>query len=401
MKITSITLGLLLGLNGLILAQSNPVPHLIANSNINFTGISDPSTSEYPSFMRGWAGAIARITPEAAAPTDIQATGKADMAANGSDMLLVNIINEGDKGISIRGNATEETPIAIALAINTTNASGLSIGWTGKILHNFANTTGSLHLQYRIGETGDWTNLSGHVYTSKPYGSENLDPEVFGPTELPAELDNQPVVQFRWMMVTHNIDANLSSTTPRIAVQTIDITTTAAEALPPIADFSVNKTNPGVEEPVSFKDNSSGEPTSFFWDFGDGTTSEEKKPVKVYENDGFYSVTFICTNSVGSDTVYREKLMAVGDTSQFTSVNTKGISQTLSVYPNPTQDFVNFETNAEETTYVIFNSKGEAVERNLTTSGKRTIDVSNLKPGLYFLTTGNNESKRLARFIKN
>jgi hypothetical protein len=390
MKFTAITLGLILSLNGLILAQSNPVPHLIANSNLNFSQLTDPSSSEYPSYMQGWSGPIARITPEASAPADLQSTGNATMSSNGSDLLLVDIINEGDNGISIRGSSLEETPLAIALAINTTNASGLSISWSGVFLHNFVNTTGSLHLQYRIGDTGDWTNLEGHVYTTKPYGGENLEPENFGPTALPAELDNQPVIQFRWMMVTHNVDEALSSTTPRIGVRSIEITTTEAEALPPIANFTVNKTNPSVEEPVSFKDVSSGEPTSFFWDFGDGTTSEEKKPVKVYEKDGLYSITFICTNDIGSDTLFMKNLMAVGDTSNIdttTSINVLTNSvKPVKVFPNPSSGKITLDIDLNDLESIsVFNGIGSLIKVIPNVGINNSLDLSFLPNGLYHL----------------
>jgi hypothetical protein len=47
-----------------------------------------------------------------------------------------------------------------------------------------------------------------------------------------------------------------------------------------------------------FTDNSSGNITEWFWDFGDGYYSDEQNPVHVYENPGNY---FVCLNISGYD----------------------------------------------------------------------------------------------------
>jgi PKD repeat protein len=53
---------------------------------------------------------------------------------------------------------------------------------------------------------------------------------------------------------------------------------------------------------VKFTDLSTGSPTSWKWDFGDGTSSAEQNPVHVYQEEGSYDVTLTVTNSYGSDT---------------------------------------------------------------------------------------------------
>ena len=41
---------------------------------------------------------------------------------------------------------------------------------------------------------------------------------------------------------------------------------------------------------------------SYFWDFGDGSTSTEKIPNHIYSDDGVYKVTFIVRNEISADT---------------------------------------------------------------------------------------------------
>ncbi|MDO4214134.1 MAG: PKD domain-containing protein [Bacteroidales bacterium] len=53
---------------------------------------------------------------------------------------------------------------------------------------------------------------------------------------------------------------------------------------------------------VAFRDKSYGEITSWRWDFGDGTFSDEKNPVHEYKEDGFhYVVTLYVEGPEGSD----------------------------------------------------------------------------------------------------
>jgi len=52
---------------------------------------------------------------------------------------------------------------------------------------------------------------------------------------------------------------------------------------------------------VDFTDQSTGSPTSWLWDFGDGTTSTQRNPSKTYATAGAYLVTLTASNSTGSN----------------------------------------------------------------------------------------------------
>lgn len=53
---------------------------------------------------------------------------------------------------------------------------------------------------------------------------------------------------------------------------------------------------------ASFTDLSTGTPTSWAWDFGDGNTGTAQNPSHTYATSGTYSVCLIATNACGSDT---------------------------------------------------------------------------------------------------
>jgi len=57
-----------------------------------------------------------------------------------------------------------------------------------------------------------------------------------------------------------------------------------------------------VYNDIRFRDASMDVPTSWYWDFGDGTYSTEQNPTHAYTKPGTYKVTLTVTNPAGSDT---------------------------------------------------------------------------------------------------
>ena len=75
----------------------------------------------------------------------------------------------------------------------------------------------------------------------------------------------------------------------------------------PVADFSANPTFGTNFVTVQFTDLSTGAPTSWFWDFGDGDTTNntQKNPLHTFLGAGYnyyYNVSLTATNSMGSNT---------------------------------------------------------------------------------------------------
>ncbi|WP_292390592.1 S8 family serine peptidase, partial [Methanosarcina sp. UBA5] len=71
----------------------------------------------------------------------------------------------------------------------------------------------------------------------------------------------------------------------------------------PVANFSANPTEGKVPSTVAFTDTSTGNPTSWKWSFGDGTTSTQQNPTHKYSKVGSYTVKLTATNDVGSNTI--------------------------------------------------------------------------------------------------
>ncbi|MEN8156940.1 MAG: FISUMP domain-containing protein [Bacteroidota bacterium] len=78
-----------------------------------------------------------------------------------------------------------------------------------------------------------------------------------------------------------------------------------------VAVFSALSTEADPGEIIQFTDGSYNVPTSWEWDFGDGSSSTDQHPTHIYTALGSYTVSLIVSNSLGSDTVIREDYILV------------------------------------------------------------------------------------------
>lgn len=88
----------------------------------------------------------------------------------------------------------------------------------------------------------------------------------------------------------------------------INATSTTESSL---AHFTANVTRGAAPLRVSFNEESSGKPTSWHWDFGDGMSSTDQNPEHTYIKSGTYNVTLTCKNAVGSSTYTRRSYITV------------------------------------------------------------------------------------------
>ncbi len=70
----------------------------------------------------------------------------------------------------------------------------------------------------------------------------------------------------------------------------------------PIADFTSDITSGTPPLTVNFTDQSTNNPTTWQWDFGDGGTSTQPNPAHTYNTDDSYTVTLTVSNEYGNDT---------------------------------------------------------------------------------------------------
>lgn len=163
------------------------------------------------------------------------------------------------------------SPIAAFTANPTTGAAPLNVSFTDLSTNNPTNW----HWSFGDGDTSSQQNPS-HIYNNVGNFTVSL------------------------------ISTNTYGSDTTIKVDFIII------GLSPIAAFSANPTNGIVPLTVIFTDLSQNNPTSWYWDFGDGNSSTVQNPSHTYTKKGNYTVYFAATNSYGTDSDISLDLISVG-----------------------------------------------------------------------------------------
>lgn len=84
-----------------------------------------------------------------------------------------------------------------------------------------------------------------------------------------------------------------------------------SSSIRPTANFEMNETTIFRGDSIAFTDQSSGFPTSWVWDFGDGNASFLQNPVHKFNSRGIFTVKLIVTNELGSDSLSKTDCITV------------------------------------------------------------------------------------------
>ncbi len=201
----------------------------------------------------------------------------------------------------------------VSIDSNNTNYANIPAHGIGEKL---TCCTGTL---FDSGETGNYSNNTNGIITIAPPGASsvliNFSSFDFeegydylyiydGPnTSSPligqfdgVNLPNGGIIQstFGSITIQQTTDEGLVKTGFQLTWQ-CNMPSTA-----PVAHFyaSEMKSCTGV---IHFHDMSTNGPTSWSWNFGDGSTSNLQNPVHAYQSNGFFTVTLTATNSFGAD----------------------------------------------------------------------------------------------------
>ncbi len=161
------------------------------------------------------------------------------------------------------------------------------------------------------------------------------------------------------------------------------------QVAPPSAGFTYTATN----QTVAFTDTSSGNPTSWSWDFGDGNTSTAQNPSHTYASGGTYTVCLTASNGSGSDTTCESVMVVSG-------LNNR-LEQFANVYPNPAKDRIVIEVKNETLLgYHIVDMMGRTIlTSNENIVGTKEINVSDLATGNYIMRLNFGDEVALHKFI--
>lgn len=101
---------------------------------------------------------------------------------------------------------------------------------------------------------------------------------------------------------------------------------------PPVAEFTANLTSGSAPLTVNFTDQSTNNPITWQWNFGDGGTSTQQNPVHTYNAFGDYTVSLSVSNSYGADTESKTDYISVsGSIGSFTDLRDGQTYQTVEI----------------------------------------------------------------------
>ncbi|MEI6408025.1 MAG: PKD domain-containing protein [Bacteroidota bacterium] len=132
---------------------------------------------------------------------------------------------------------------------------------------------------------------------------------------------------------------------------------------------------------VLFHDLSYYEPTSWSWDFGDGTPlSAERHPAHTYAQAGAYEVCLTVSNANATNTFCRKLFLGV------TAAEDPDIQASISVFPNPFNTRLGVaESGALRVgLFRLFDLSGRLKRETALVPGIREIDTGDLAAGMYF-----------------
>lgn len=214
---------------------------------------------------------------------------------------------------------------------------------------------------------------------------ENAESYLWYPgNETTQSIDVDAAGSF-YVMVTDSICATSSDTI------TVDVVSN-----PPIAGFS------SVENylAVTFTNTTTNGDT-FWWDFGDGSSSQISDPSHTYAAAGTYTIMLVAENVCGTDTF----------TTTIT-VNANGISEStdnsrIQIYPNPTDGMLNIDLSNldsdDNVNYSVYDLIGNVVKAgtigNSGRSAHTVIKFEEFSKGIYYIRLFNESMNSSCKII--
>ena len=161
---------------------------------------------------------------------------------------------------------------------------------------------------------------------------------------------------------------------------------------PVTASFTYNTTG----QTVNFTDNSSGVPTQWNWNFGDGSSSSLQNPTHSYPvTGGSYNADLASYNDCGWDTA--------GVLLQISGVGTdESIASSWSIFPIPSQEEIKLSSPEGEVIHQIeiIDALGRVIF-NGPLSAENTLNIDSFSAGQYLMRIYAKGTTRVLSFIKN
>jgi PKD repeat protein len=199
----------------------------------------------------------------------------------------------GTQGVRLRVTGSIET------TISTAGYQGITVSFYMGA-YSLDNANENMQALWYDGST--WTVLK-QISDGAPEEDNQLHYFEFS---LPVGADDNTAFALRFKL-------NGSGTGDYGYVDNVVVQAAAVVTEPPVAGFSASPTAGLAPLTVGFADQSTHNPTAWYWDFGDGDFSTEQNPSHEYQDPGLYTVSLTATNAYGPDTESKSDYILVVD----------------------------------------------------------------------------------------
>jgi PKD repeat protein len=154
----------------------------------------------------------------------------------------------------------------------------------------------------------------------------------------------------------------------------------------PQAGFSYETLCTNCYYDFQFWDKSSANIKSWYWDFGDGSTSTHKNPWHSF-SPGVWTVSLKVSNCFGEDSIVVQNAINVS------SVESKVYDNNIEIFPNPVHNSLTIESKSQNpiSHLRVISVEGKTVyERKNINMPIINLDMSSLAKGLYFVEIESN-----------
>jgi len=305
--------------------------------------------------------------------------------ANGEHTVVINQNEYSDEWVSLGTFEYQSGADFYTYLGDSTGIDGQSIAYDAVKYDYIPSPVASFEL-----ETQDFCVGEAIVFTNT---SENADTYIWSFPEATNESSNElnpEVIYDAPGVYSLSLTAQGSMESDLIE---IDDFITIHEA--PTAYFTVNSFELFLPEALAVFNNSSVNAENYFWDFDDGSNSDDINPYHYYAAEGNYQVSLTASNPWCDYSVYEldAEITVFGSTSISDNEN-----YDLWLYPNPVIDKLKFLCAVPFKRIQIFNTSGDLVYSSEEITYE--IQVSDFPAGLYFVLIETENDLLKTQFVK-
>lgn len=121
--------------------------------------------------------------------------------------------------------------------------------------------------------------------------------------------------------------------------------------------------------------------TSWSWDFGDGQTSTLQNPSHTFTDNGEFTISLTVSDGMGTHTETKSDYVKVGP---YYGIEEIG-EEEIQLYPNPGVDQIQFVSDYTIENIEVIDAKGTQVIYQQVDGNSMSLDISDLRTGIYFV----------------